>query len=313
MGRVLRTTLPTSQGGVVHLFVVYGYQGAEEDADQLLLTDRLLQAVLAEAQVVCIGQPMLIAGDLFADPAVIPCLAKGISAGRYVDVALAYSLGAGLAPDITCRFNREEGTGSRRNFFVVCPGALAASQACYVTDRWFTLHFSVLARFRIGAWMADVACPIASQPLCPACWLDTPDRSSSSSSRIVQDVWDVYRDVLGVVPDDVVLALRDAVSRSAVDDFWSIWRKMRRQVYLGHMLLLEVLLLLAALLFLEEVCYVFVAGVWVAELLVVRARAGYIVLAKMMRSISIVLNSLSTLLFLLCYSFVGVSSLLQMF
>ena len=73
--------------------------------------------------------------------------------------------------------------------------------------------------------MADVACPIACQPLWPACWLDTPDRSSSSSSRIVQDVWDVYRDVLGVVPDDVVLALRDAASRSAVDDFWSIWSK----------------------------------------------------------------------------------------
>ena len=31
--------------------------------------------------------------------------------------------------------------------------------------------------------------------------------------------------MLGVVPDDVVLALRDAVSRSAVDDFWSIWSK----------------------------------------------------------------------------------------
>ena len=67
------------------------------------------------------------------------------------------------------------------------------------------LHFSLLARFRIGAWMADVACPVACQPLWPACWLDTPDRSSSSSSRIVQDVWDVYRDVLGVVPDEVVL------------------------------------------------------------------------------------------------------------
>ena len=60
LGRVLRTTLPTSQGGVVRLFVVYGYQGAEEDADQLQLTDRLLQAVLAEAQVVCVGQPMLL-------------------------------------------------------------------------------------------------------------------------------------------------------------------------------------------------------------------------------------------------------------
>ena len=31
LGRVLRTTRPTAQGGVVHLFVVYGYQRAEED------------------------------------------------------------------------------------------------------------------------------------------------------------------------------------------------------------------------------------------------------------------------------------------
>ena len=117
LGRVLRTTLPAGKGGVVHLFVVYGYQGAEEDAHKLQLTDKLLQAVLAEAQVVCIGQPMLIAGDPNADPAVIPCLAKGISAGRYVDLALAYSLGAGLSPDATCRFSRENGTGSRRDFF----------------------------------------------------------------------------------------------------------------------------------------------------------------------------------------------------
>ena len=85
-------------------------------------------------------------------------------------------------------------------------------------------HFSVIARFRIDAWMADVACSIACQPIWPACWLDTPDRSSRRrSSRVVQDVWDVYRDVLGVVLEEVVLALRDAVSRSSVDDFWSIW------------------------------------------------------------------------------------------
>ena len=71
-------------------FVVCGYQGAEEDAEKLRLTDRFLQAVLVEAQMVCIGQPMLIAGDLNAGPAVIPCLAKGIFAGRFVDLALAY-------------------------------------------------------------------------------------------------------------------------------------------------------------------------------------------------------------------------------
>ena len=77
---------------------------------------------------------------------------------------LGYSLGAGLAHDVTCRFSREDdGTGSRRDFFVGCPGALAASQDCFVADRWFTPHFSVLARFRVGAWLADVACPVACQ------------------------------------------------------------------------------------------------------------------------------------------------------
>ena len=94
-------------------------------------------------------------------------------------------------------FIREDGTGSRRDFFVGCPGAVAASEACYVTDRQFTPHFSVIARFRIDAWMADVACPIACQFIWPVCWLDIHDRSSSSSSRLVQDVWDVYRDELG--------------------------------------------------------------------------------------------------------------------
>ena len=107
-----------------------------------------------------------------------------------------------------------------------CPGALAASQACaMLLTGGSLLTFLFLLRFRIDAWMAEVACPVACQPLWPACWLDTPDRSSSSSSRVVQDVWDVYRDVLGVVPEEVVLALRDAASRSAVDDFWSIWSK----------------------------------------------------------------------------------------
>ena len=46
-----------------------------------------------------------------------------------------------------------------------------------------------------------------------------------SSSRVVQDVWDVCRDVRGVVLDDVVLVLGDAASRFTVDDFWSVKSK----------------------------------------------------------------------------------------
>ena len=95
--------------------------------------------------------------------------------------------------------------------------------------------------------------------------------------------------------------------------FGLVWSKNAEAGYFGHKLLLVALLLLAALPFLEEVCYVFVAGVLEAERLVARARVGYIVLAKVMRLINTVLSSLSTLLFLPCYSFVGVSSLLRMF
>ena len=136
-------------------------------------------------------------------------------------MALAFSREAGTAPDTTCRFSLEDGAGSRRGFLVGCPNASAASDACFVTDRWFTPHFSVFARFRIDVRMADVACPEVCHLVWPACWLDTPDRSTSSTIRVVQDVWDVYRDELGVVLDDVVLALRDAASRSSVDDLWS--------------------------------------------------------------------------------------------
>ena len=70
---------------------------------------------------------MLIAGDFNADPAVTPCLAKGISAGRFVDLALPYSLGTGKKPDATCKFRREDCAGSRRDFILGCSDALAAS------------------------------------------------------------------------------------------------------------------------------------------------------------------------------------------
>ena len=61
---------------------------------------------------VCVGQTLLIAGDLNADPAVIPCVAKGISAGRFVDLALACSLGAERKPDATCKFRLDECVGT---------------------------------------------------------------------------------------------------------------------------------------------------------------------------------------------------------
>ena len=204
-------------------FVIYGYQGAKEDAEKLQLTDKLLQAVDAEAQVVCTGQPVPIAGDLNADPAVVPCLTKAISEGRFVDLALAYSLGEEKRPAATCKFKLDECSGTPWDFILGCSDAVAASTACRFTDRWFLPHFFLFSAFGIDGWSAKVSCPFVSQPLWPACWIDTPDRSSSSVSVLFRMPGMCKRDELGVVPLGVVVALRDAVSRSPVDHFWSIW------------------------------------------------------------------------------------------
>ena len=217
---------------------------------------------------------MLIAGDFNADLAVIPCLAKGIFAEGLLIwlllilwvLVLLLLLPVGLIWRVAW---------VRVETFLLA-NALAASDACFVRDRWFTPHVSVFARFRIDAWLADVACLVVCQPVWPACWLDVPDRSSSSSSRVVHYVWDVYRDLLEVVPDDVVLALRDVASRSSVDDFWSIWSGVQRMgcsvLILGQVDPPRT----TALLFLVEVCFVFVAGVWQVELLVAVALVGCI-------------------------------------
>ena len=46
LGRALRVTLPTGMGEVVRLFVVHRYNGADEDPEKLLLTDKLFRSPL---------------------------------------------------------------------------------------------------------------------------------------------------------------------------------------------------------------------------------------------------------------------------
>ena len=137
LGRALRVTLLTGKGGVLHL-VVYGYKGRRRTLKSCsLLISFFRLSLLRPRWCVLVN---------LADPAVIHCLAKGIPAGKFVDLALAYSLGAGVKPDASCKFRLEDCVGSCRDFIVSCSNALAASTACKVTDWWFTPHFSVLDR-----------------------------------------------------------------------------------------------------------------------------------------------------------------------
>ena len=65
--------------GFLNLVVLFGYQGADADAEQLALTDQLFDAAFAELAVVARGSPCLLVGDFNVEPTKIPCLSKGIS------------------------------------------------------------------------------------------------------------------------------------------------------------------------------------------------------------------------------------------
>ena len=55
------------------------------------MTDQLLDAAFGELRVVAREQPCLVVGDFNVEPTKIPCLAKGISAGLWVDLEAAWS------------------------------------------------------------------------------------------------------------------------------------------------------------------------------------------------------------------------------
>ena len=60
----------------MHLVVLCGYQGGDPDAEQLALTEQLLDAALGELGVVAWGQRSMLVGDINVEPTKIPCLAK---------------------------------------------------------------------------------------------------------------------------------------------------------------------------------------------------------------------------------------------
>ena len=111
-------------------------------------------------------------------------------------------------------------------FLLACPIALAAANACYASpDRWFTPHFSVCAEFSLSAWDATVDRARTHSPLWPACWLQFPDRSRSSASREVRDIWDVYIREVGFVPFAVREQLFHLCNSSDVDSSWLLWSR----------------------------------------------------------------------------------------
>ena len=92
-------------------------------------------------------------------------------------------------------------------------------------DRWFTPHFVVCAEFALSSWDAIVERARIHSPLWPACWLDCPDRSRSSPTSVVRDIWNVYIREVGFVPLEVRTNLFRLCNSSDVDSSWLLWSR----------------------------------------------------------------------------------------
>ena len=110
---------------------------------------------------------------------------------------LLISLGAGLAPDNTCTFNQDGSSGSRRDFFMwgVRVLLLLLMRVMLLIGgslpTFLFLHVFVL----VPGWLMLLAQLLVSPFGLHVGWILLIGLLHHSS-RIVQDVWDVYRDVL---------------------------------------------------------------------------------------------------------------------
>ena len=148
LGRAIRCLLPLGSGRFMHLVVLYGYQGADSDVEQLALTEQLFDAASGELGVVARGQPCMLVGDFNVEPTNIPCLAKGISAGPWVNLESAWAFASGTQPAVTCKLTWGSAGGHRRDFVVGCPLAATAVLSCRVqSDKWVAPHLAVPTPF----------------------------------------------------------------------------------------------------------------------------------------------------------------------
>ena len=167
----------------LHLVVLYGYQGPDRDAEKLALTNHL-----AELGVVAREQPCLVVGDFNVEPTKIPCLAKGIMAGLWVDLEAAWACASGRLPGVTCKRTGDSAGGSW-DFMIGCPRAAAAVTGCMVReDGGFYLIWLFV---RTSSILGRASQPVQRTPLLPASWLPVLDKSRGSECAEVQRFGDL--------------------------------------------------------------------------------------------------------------------------
>ena len=169
------------------------------------------------------GQPCVIVGDFNVEPTKIPCLAKGISAGLWVDLEASWAISAGRDPAITCKRTWDSDSGNRRDFQIGCPLCAAAVLSCEVLGDWLIQpRLAVRTWFVADRWTALVTQPRRFTPLWPASWVSSVDRSRFSKSAEVRRIWDVYDERLRWVDAGDALSVDSAIASGDVSGAWLV-------------------------------------------------------------------------------------------
>ena len=155
------------------------FKGADSDAEQLSLTEQFFDAALGELSVVASGQPCLLVGDFNVEPTKIPCLAKGISAGLWVDLEEAWALAAGFKLAVTCKRTWDSVGGHRRDISwlaVLLRLLLYLLVRFWVIGGLLTILLFVPCLIVLGG-LVLVTQVVQRTPLWPASWLPAVDKS----------------------------------------------------------------------------------------------------------------------------------------
>ena len=136
---------------------------------------------------------------------------------------LLHSLGAGLAPDNTCTFNRDDGSGSLRVFLLDVRVRLLLLMRVMLLiggslPTFLFLHAFVL----VPGWLMLLARLLVSPFGLHVGWILLIGllHLRLVSFRMSGMFIEMF---LGLFLKRLFVPLRDAASRSAVDDFWSMW------------------------------------------------------------------------------------------
>ena len=213
-GRV-RCTFPLGAGRFMHLVVLYVIRGTASDPGQLALTDQLFDAALAELSVVArVSIPCMLVGDFNVEPTKIPCLAKGISAGLWVDLEGCWALATGRQPSSTCM----------REWVLV---------VVFVVILWlgalFLLLLYCLARFRLtgGLRLVLLFGPSLTMSVGLVVLLSRFDflLSGLPLGYKVRRVWEIYDDRLQFMSRQDAFLLNESSDVGDVSQAWLVWSR----------------------------------------------------------------------------------------